>query len=76
MAKIIVLKIEIPADDDVRVDGVKGVVLGALRALGKRQSDPGEGQSTIEHATFFDAASVKFWTQPTAAEKKKPKTPV
>lgn len=62
MAKIIVMKLEIPADDDVKVEDVKDHIRTAVRAIGRKSAEPSEGQATIlDRTTFYDAATVKFW---------------
>jgi hypothetical protein len=65
LAKIISLKIEIPADDDVRVDEVKAQVKAHIIKLGRVDSPPGDGQGTmLDRSTFYGASSVKYWTAP------------
>jgi hypothetical protein len=63
MSKIITLKLEIPADDDVTTEAVKAVSQAAIRALGTKESvgTPGDGQVTADRAVHFGAAQVKTW---------------
>lgn len=61
--RVIFLKLEVPADDDVRHDVVKAAVEAAIRSLGRKENfgAAGEGQGTTERAVLFDAARVKTW---------------
>lgn len=62
MARIIVIKLEIPADDDARVEDVKGVVRKAVHALGNLGAETEDGQLTIlDRTVFYGAASIKQW---------------
>lgn len=62
MAKIMTLKVQIPADDYARVEPVKAKLQALIRAQGKMNADSADGQGTIlASLVFYDAADVKFW---------------
>lgn len=70
MARIITIKLEIPADDDARVEDVKTRVRAAVHAIGRTGAEAEEGQTTIlDRTVFFDAATIKYWVTP--GERKK-----
>jgi hypothetical protein len=73
VAKIITIKLEIPADDDASVTEVKSKVAECLRTLGTYTALPAEGQTTImDRSVFYGATTVKFWVTP-GERKKTPK---
>lgn len=70
MAKIITIKLEIPADDDASVADVKSKITDRLRTLGTYTALPAEGQTTImERSVFYGATTVKQWVN--TGERKK-----
>ena len=71
MARIISIKLEIPAEDDASVDDVKARLREAIHAIGRVGVEAAEGQATIlDRTVFFDTATVKLWVNP--SERKKP----
>lgn len=76
MARIISIKLEIPADDDARVDDVKTRVRAAIHAIGRIGAEAEEGQTTIlDRFVFYDTATVKQWVTPGERKKTAKVTP-
>lgn len=78
MTRIITLKLEVPADDDVPVNSVKDMMREHIRQKGRVENVGAaeDGQSSLDRVAFFDAAAVKLWTQRERAPSngKKPST--